>query len=336
MVSSDKMRARRGQFAVLIIRWQRYSGRAQVTTAFLSHRDCLLHDMGAGHPEQPARLQAVEDQLIASGLIDHLMHAEAPLAHRTELVRVHTAPHIDAIENASPATGLVHLDPDTAMNRHSLTAALRAAGAGILATDMVLAGEATNAFCNVRPPGHHACPERAMGFCLFNNVAVAAAHALERHGLERVAIVDFDVHHGNGTEEIFRADRRVLMVSTFQHPFYPYSGVEGRSDRMVNIPLAAYSGGAEFRHAVRQYWLPALDAFRPEMVFISAGFDAHRDDDMAMLRLVEADYAWVTTTVKEVAKRHARGRIVSLLEGGYELHALGRSAMNHIKALSDL
>lgn len=307
-----------------------------VTTALVSHPDCLSHEMGTGHPEQPARLQAVEDQLIASGLMDHLAHFEAPLVRGSELERVHTRQYVDAMAQAVPTSGLVHLDPDTAMNRHSLTAARRAAGAGVLATDLVIAGEADNAFCNVRPPGHHAGPGRAMGFCLFNNIAVAAAHALDRHGLERVAIVDFDVHHGNGTEEIFHADRRVMMVSTFQHPFYPYSGLEGRSDRMVNIPLAAYSAGPAFRQAVEQHWLPALESFRPEMIFVSAGFDAHRDDDMAMLQLVEADYAWVTGRVKQIAERHARGRIVSMLEGGYELHALGRSVMHHIKVLSEL
>lgn len=307
-----------------------------MTTAFITHADCLLHDMGTHHPEQPARLRAVEDQLIASGLFGHLRLAEAPLAGREHLERVHAPAYIDAIEAAAPEKGIVHLDPDTAMNPHTLTAALRAAGAAVLATDMVIRGEVANAFCNIRPPGHHAERRRAMGFCLFNNVAVAAAHALERHGLQRVAIVDFDVHHGNGTEDIFRDDPRVLMVSTFQHPFYPYSGIAGRSERMVNIPLAAYSAGREFRAAVEQYWLPALEAFKPEMLFVSAGFDAHRDDNMAMLDLVEADYAWVTGRIKAVADRHARGRIVSVLEGGYELHALGRSVMAHLKVLGDL
>lgn len=289
--------------------------------------------MGAGHPESPARLRAVEDQLIASGLINFLIHREAPLAAREHLERAHYARHVDAIERAAPESGLVHLDPDTAMNPHTLNAALRAAGAAVLATDMVIGGEAETAFCSVRPPGHHAERGRAMGFCVFNNVAIAAAHALEQYNLARVAIVDFDVHHGNGTENIFSADERVLMVSTFQHPFYPYSGIEGRSERMVNIPLAAYSAGKEFRAAVEEHWLPALARFRPEMLFISAGFDAHRDDDMAMLRLVEADYAWVTQQIKTVAHQHARGRIVSLLEGGYELHALGRSVAIHIKTL---
>jgi acetoin utilization deacetylase AcuC-like enzyme len=201
---------------------------------------------------------------------------------------------------------------------------------------MVMAGEVGNAFCNVRPPGHHAERGRAMGFCIFNSVAVAAAHALEHHGLKRIAIVDFDVHHGNGTEEIFRDDPRVMMVSTFQHPFYPYSGTEGRSTRMVNIPLAARSGGREFRAAVEEYWLPALAAFKPQMLFVSAGFDAHREDDMANMQLVDADYAWVTQQIKAVADRDANGRIVSLLEGGYNLSALGRSAAVHLKALGGL
>jgi acetoin utilization deacetylase AcuC-like enzyme len=307
-----------------------------VTIAFLSHADCLLHDVGAAHPECPARLRAIEDQLIASGLINYLQHVEAPFASRIQLERVHAPNYISELERSAPAKGLVHLDPDTAMTPHTVKAAKRAAGAAALATDMVIKGEAETAFCSVRPPGHHAERARAMGFCLFNNVAVAAAHALEVHGLKRVAIVDFDVHHGNGTEGIFRDDPRVLMVSTFQHPFYPYSGIEGRSERMVNIPLAAYSGGKVFRDAVQRHWLPALDAFRPEMLFVSAGFDAHRDDDMAMLDLVEADYAWVTERIKEAARRTAGGRIVSVLEGGYELHALGRSVATHLKVLGDL
>ena len=307
-----------------------------MTTAFITHRDCLLHDMGAHHPECPARLSAITDQLIASGLITHLQQLDAPKATREQIERVHESGYVDAIEEASPSHGIVHLDPDTAMNPHTLDAALRAAGAGVLATDQVIGGEAQSAFCAVRPPGHHAERDRAMGFCVINNVAVAAAHALEHHGLQRVAIVDFDVHHGNGTEEIFRDDERVLMVSTFQHPFYPYSGTEGRSARMVNIPLAAYSGGKEFRAAVETYWLPALEAFEPQMLFVSAGFDAHREDELAMLNFVEADYAWVTEKLKAVADKHAGGRIVSLLEGGYSLSALGRSAAVHVKVLAGL
>jgi acetoin utilization deacetylase AcuC-like enzyme len=292
--------------------------------------------MGAGHPESPARLQAINDQLLASGLGNCLLHVDAPLALREHLERVHDPRYVNAIESSSPRHGSIHLDPDTAMNPHTLNAALRAAGAAVLATDMVIGREAENAFCSIRPPGHHAERARAMGFCIFNNVAIAAAHALEHHQLARVAIVDFDVHHGNGTENIFCDDERVLMVSTFQHPFYPYSGTEGRSERMVNIPLAAGSGGAGFREAVVTHWLPALERFKPEMVFVSAGFDAHRDDDMAMLQLVDADYAWVTQQMKAVADRYAHGRIVSLLEGGYELHALGRCVVAHLRVLSGL
>jgi acetoin utilization deacetylase AcuC-like enzyme len=292
--------------------------------------------MGAQHPECPARLRAVDDQLIASGLINYLRHEEAPQAQRRHLERVHDARFVDAIIAIAPKHGIVHLDPDTAMNAHTLDAALRAAGAVVHATDLVIQGAVRRAFCNVRPPGHHAERARAMGFCVFNNVAAAAAHALAEHGLERVAVVDFDVHHGNGTEDIFRDDSRVLMVSTFQHPFYPYSGIDGRSERMVNIPLAAYTGGAQLREAVNAHWLPALDRFRPQMIFISAGFDAHRDDDMASLAWVEADYAWVTQTICVVSERYCPGRIVSALEGGYVLHALGRSVAAHLKVLSGL
>jgi acetoin utilization deacetylase AcuC-like enzyme len=292
--------------------------------------------MGNWHPESAARLQAIEDQLIASGLINYLDHYEAPFVQRSHLQRVHDAGYLDAVEKAAPISGLVHLDPDTAMGSGTLDAALRAAGAVILATDLVVEGRAETAFCSVRPPGHHAGRDRAMGFCFFNNVAVGAAHALAEHGLERVAIVDFDVHHGNGTEEIFLADERVLMVSTFQHPFYPYSGIAGRSERMVNVPLAAYSSGREFRAAVEEHWLPALERHRPEIIFVSAGFDAHRDDDMAMLGLIDADYAWVTERIKEAAEKSAHGKIVSSLEGGYDLPALGRSVAAHVKVLADL
>ncbi len=294
----------------------------------------MLHDMGSHHPECPARITAIEDYLLASGILEHLADVDAPPATREQLLRVHELNSLDAIEASVPERGLVHLDPDTAMNPHSYHAALRAAGAVIKATDMVMSGEVENAFCNVRPPGHHAERARAMGFCFFNNVAVGAAHALAAHALERVAIVDFDVHHGNGTEDIFRDEPRVVMVSTFQHPFYPYSGVEGRSERMVNIPLAAYSSGFQFREAVEKFWVPALERFQPQMIFISAGFDAHRDDDMASLGLVEADYAWVTERLVAIADELCEGRIVSTLEGGYELGALARSVAVHLRALA--
>ena len=315
--------------------WIGYDGHA-VTTAFITHPDCLRHDMGRGHPEQPARLTAIEDQLIASGVEQFLVRHDAPLATDAQLARVHPAEYVRAIRETAPQRGTVHLDPDTAMNPHSLNAALRAAGAAVLATDLVMQGGAASAFCSVRPPGHHACSARPMGFCIFNNVAVAARHAMRAHGVERVAIVDFDVHHGNGTEEIFSHDAQVLMVSTFQHPFYPYSGTEDPASNMVNVPLAAGAGSKQFREAVSDHWLPALEDFRPELMVFSAGFDAHVEDDMAMLQLKDADYGWVTEQIKEVAQRHARGRMVSMLEGGYALAALGRSVVQHVRVLAGL
>jgi acetoin utilization deacetylase AcuC-like enzyme len=307
-----------------------------MTTAFITHRDCWLHDMGGHHPECPERLSAIQDRLIAAGLDLYLSFYEAPRATFEQLARVHPPEYVESLANMAPERGIVHLDPDTAMSPGTWQAALRAAGAGVLATDLVMAGEVENAFCGVRPPGHHAERAKAMGFCFFNNIAVAAAHALEEHGLARVAVVDFDVHHGNGTEEIFRNDPRVLMVSTFQHPFYPYCGTEHRAPNMINVPVPAGTRGDGFRQVVSDIWLPALTEFEPEAIFVSAGFDAHYEDDMASLGLVEADYAWVTERIKSVAVACAQGRIVSMLEGGYALSALGRSVAAHIKVLADL
>jgi len=304
--------------------------------AFVTHADCLKHEMGAWHPECPERLAAIEDQLIASGIGQFLVRHDAPLATDEQLARVHPLEYVRAIRDAAPQAGTVHLDPDTAMNPFTLQAALRAAGAAVHGTDLVLRGDAEAAFCSVRPPGHHACRARPMGFCIFNNVAVAARHALEAHALQRVAIIDFDVHHGNGTEDIFSNDPRVLMASTFQHPFYPYCGTEDPATNMVNVPLAAGAGSKQFRAAVSDAWLPALDAFRPQLLVISAGFDAHAEDDMAMLALTDRDYAWVTQQVKAVADRHAGGRVVSILEGGYALPALGRSVVQHLRVLAGL
>jgi acetoin utilization deacetylase AcuC-like enzyme len=292
--------------------------------------------MGAHHPECPARIHAIEDQLIASGLFGYLQQHEAPEVTREQLLRVHDATYLDSIKAAAPHQGSVDLDGDTTMNPFTYPAALRAAGAVVMAVDLVMAGKVENAFCNIRPPGHHAEKGRAMGFCLFNNIAVGAAHALAAHGLSRVAIADFDVHHGNGTEHAFHDDPRVMLCSTFQHPFYPYAGADSGNDHIINVPLAAGAGSLEFREAVTNLWLPALEKFQPELLLISAGFDAHREDDMAMLRLVDADYGWVTKQLKGIAERHCHKRIVSTLEGGYELHALGRSAMAHIKELSGL
>jgi acetoin utilization deacetylase AcuC-like enzyme len=309
---------------------------ASKSVAFVSHPDCLKHDMGAHHPERPQRLTAVEEEIAAEGLGEHLARYEAPLATDEQLSRVHPPEYVRAIRDAAPERGTVHLDPDTAMNPFTLKAALRGAGAAALAVDLVLTKQHSSAFCNVRPPGHHACRARPMGFCIFNNVAVAARHALAEHGLERVAIIDFDVHHGNGTEDIFEGDEQVLMASIFQHPFYPYSGTDSPASNMFNVPLAAGSGGRELRKAVTEVWLPALDDFRPELVVFSAGFDAHAEDDLASLRFVDSDYAWVTAQIKAVANKHADGRIVSMLEGGYSLPALGRSAAQHLRVLAGL
>jgi acetoin utilization deacetylase AcuC-like enzyme len=303
------------------------------TTAYITHPSCLQHEMGPDHPECPERLASISDHVIALGLDPYVVRHEATPATREQLSRVHSPAYVEAIEHAAPASGLRYLDPDTALNPHSVRAALHAAGAAVNAVDLVCGGEHQKAFCAVRPPGHHAESRRAMGFCVFNNVAVGAAHALAVHGLSRVAIVDFDVHHGNGTEEMFSDDPRVLMVSTFQYPLYPYSGVDNPAPNMVNIPLSAGSGGAEFRDAVVERWLPALDEQQPELILISAGFDAHREDPLAGLQFTESDYAWVTRELCSVARRHADGRIVSSLEGGYALSALGRSAAAHIREL---
>jgi acetoin utilization deacetylase AcuC-like enzyme len=309
-----------------------------MSTAFYTHADCLRHEMGAWHPESPQRLQAILDQLIACGMHDLLDHREAPLASQDSLALVHTAGAIARVRDNCPSVGdqpgYFPLDADTTLNAYSWRAALRAAGAAIAATDAVLDGAIANAFCAIRPPGHHATPTEAMGFCFFNNVAIAAAHALEVRGLQRVAIIDFDVHHGNGTEVAFRDDPRVLMVSFFQHPFYPYSGTGQTADNMHNLPLPAHSGSEVVRKVVEEVWLPALHQHRPEMIFISAGFDAHRDDEMAQMDLLDVDYAWITQHLMEIAGQYAQGRIVSCLEGGYHLPALARSVVAHIKVLA--
>lgn len=314
------------------------SGKTSVMTitAFITHRDCWQHDMGAHHPECPDRLGAINDRLIASGLDVYLQFHDAPLAEDAQLLRVHPREYVEHVRNSSPAHGIVHLDPDTAMSPGTLQAALRSAGAGCHAIDLVMRGEAQTAFCAIRPPGHHAESAKAMGFCFFNNVAVAARHALEAWELSRVAIIDFDVHHGNGTEQIFAGDSRVLMASIFQHPFYPYCGTENPAPNMCNVPLPAGTRGDEFRMVVTDVWLPRLREFKPEMIFISAGFDAHYEDDMGSLGLVESDYAWVTQQLKELANEYSKGRIVSLLEGGYVLSALARSVVTHVKVLADL
>ncbi len=309
-----------------------------MTTALITHRDCWRHDMGAHHPESPERLDAIQDRLIAAGLDIHLEYHEAPQAEMVQLLRAHARPYIEMLSDSTPKSGIVHLDPDTALSPGTWDAALRAAGAGVLAVDLVMQGKVDNAFCAVRPPGHHAERARAMGFCFFNNIAIAALHGIEAWSLRRVAIVDFDVHHGNGTEHILSGRNDLLMVGSFQHPFYPYSGTEHPAANMLNVPLPAGTRGDGFRQVVSERWLPRLRAFDPELICISAGFDAHREDDMASLGLVEEDYAWVTGELMSLARAsHATaGRIVSMLEGGYALSALGRSVATHIKVLADL
>jgi acetoin utilization deacetylase AcuC-like enzyme len=308
-----------------------------------------LHDMGRSHPEKPERLHAINDRLLASGVLDALQSMDAPAATREQITRAHTHTHLAHVAEcnakaqhlAEQSAGgaqctqaaRVQVDADTSMNQYSFEAALHAAGAAVAATDAVLAGKLENAFCAVRPPGHHATRSQAMGFCLFNNVAIAAKHALDAHLLQRVAIVDFDVHHGNGTEDIASSDPRMLMVGFFQHPFYPYSGDPALASHTQNEAVPAYTRGLDIR-AVFESCLARLEAFRPQMIFISAGFDAHREDDLGQLGLNEQDYAWMTERIMACAKRHAKGRVVSCLEGGYNLNALARSVEAHVRTLA--
>lgn len=301
--------------------------------AYVTHADCLRHEMGASHPECPERLGAIHDQLLIKGLLDYMLVHDAPLATEEQLARAHSPAYVRDIMGMSPAQGYRQVDPDTSMNSHTVTAALRAAGAAVLATELVLSGDAPAAFCCVRPPGHHAERAAAMGFCFFNNVAVGIRHALDVHGLKRIALIDFDVHHGNGSEDVFRGDARVLMCSIFEQGLYPFSGDDAKGPNMVNIGLPSRSGSDRFREAVTTRWMPALEAFAPQLIYVSAGFDGHREDDMGNLALVEADYAWVTTQIMTIAHRHCEGRVISCLEGGYALSALGRSAAAHVRVL---
>ncbi len=302
-------------------------------SAYITHTDCIKHEMGPHHPECPERIGAINDHLLIKGLLDYMQHFDAPLATEAQLERAHSALYVQELAAKSPAEGYAQVDPDTCMNAYTYRAALRSAGAVVLATDLVLGGKAATAFCNVRPPGHHAERAATMGFCFFNNIAVGMRHALDVHGLERVALIDFDVHHGNGSEDIFCDDDRVLMCSIFERGLYPFSGDEPRGPNMINVGLPARCGGDVFRKAVEERWMPALESFRPQMLFISAGFDAHREDDMGNLGFVEADYEWVTKRLMAFANQHCQGRVVSCLEGGYVLSALARSAAAHVKVL---
>ena len=302
-------------------------------TAYITHPACQQHDTGPAHPECAGRLSAIEDRLIVTGLRDVLRYVDAPEVTAEQLLRVHTVEHVETVSAMLPDSGYARLDPDTIVSPHSLVAAYRAAGAVVAGVDLVVAGEIDSAFCAVRPPGHHAESSRAMGFCLFNNVAVGAAHALEAHGIGKVAILDFDVHQGNGTEEIFTDDDRVLFCSTFEHPFYPFTPVPPNNANRVNVTLDAMATGEEFRAAVTDHWLPAIERFQPEMVFVSAGFDGHVADEMSHVSLTEADYRWVTERIVDLASPSASGRIVSTLEGGYELRSLARCVETHVRIL---
>jgi acetoin utilization deacetylase AcuC-like enzyme len=300
--------------------------------AIISHPDCLLHNMGE-HLENPERIRVTQKALENADFSADLNHHEAPLVTREQLLLVHSEAYINHIYDSVPSQGFISLDPDTWMNQHSLKAALRAAGAGVQAVDLVLGKAADAAFCNVRPPGHHAEKSKAMGFCFFNNIAIAAAHALETHKLRRVAIIDFDVHHGNGTQDIFYNDNRVLFCSSFQHPFYPYSGSNKTNSNIINIPLNAGTNGAVFRQKIQELWLKPLLDFQPDLILFSAGFDAHEEESLANLALIDEDYHWITQEIKKVADKVCKGRMVSMLEGGYALKVLGRCVVQHVQGM---
>ena len=306
-----------------------------MTTAYISHPDFMKHEMGRHHPECPERIQAIEDQLIQSRLDGHLKRIDPPLATEADITRVHSEDHLAFIKSKAPTSGYAMIDGDTIMNTATWNVSLRAAGAAIAAVDAVMKGEVNNAFCAIRPPGHHAEPHCSMGFCVFNTIAIATRYALEQYDLDRVAVIDFDVHHGNGTEAAFIDDPHVLMCSFFQHPFYPYSGLEG-GDNMVNIPLPANTSGKVVREMISKIWIPRLQEFKPQLIMISAGFDAHREDDLGQMGLVEDDYVWITQQLMNVANQTCEGKIVSCLEGGYNLSALGRSVAAHLKTLAEL
>ena len=290
-----------------------------------------LHQMGAHHPECPERLDAIQNRFISSRLDSVLLYFDAQEATREQLLAAHNAAYIDQVHALSPSEGLAWLDGDTAMNPHSLNAALLSAGAATQAVDLVMEGRVKQVFCMARPPGHHAERGRGMGFCIFNNVAIGAYHAINHWGLERVAIVDFDVHHGNGTEDIVAGDDRILFCSSFQHPYYPGSGADSNVANIINIPLPRLTDGAAFRDAVSERCIERIEDFAPQLIIISAGFDGHRDDDMAHFNLVEADYAWITRQLFQLATISGEARVVSCLEGGYELHALARSVEAHLR-----
>lgn len=297
-----------------------------------SHEDCMLHEMGKGHPESPLRISLIKKALMKAPFAQSLVWKEAPLVEKSHLLRVHGADYIEQIFSLSPKRGYVSLDPDTMMNPYTLQAARRAAGAVVASVDAVFNGETSRAFCMVRPPGHHAEKNKAMGFCFFNNVAVGVAHALEKYGCSRIAIVDFDLHHGNGTDDIFFAEPRVIFWSSFQYPFYPGVSLSHTRPNLILSPLAAGCGSEDFRKVVTNTLLPLLEQSKPECIFFSAGFDAHFSDPLGNLRLQNEDYAFITQEVVKIAQKYASSRIISVLEGGYHL-SLGEAAAAHVGAL---
>jgi len=304
-------------------------------TLFITHPACLNHLTPPGHPERPDRLRAIE-RAFADDRFQRLVRAEAPAADLDTIALCHPMAYVTAIRDASPKNGMVQIDADTSMSPGSFEAALRAAGGGAHAVDEVIAGRASNAFVATRPPGHHTETARPMGFCLFNNAAIAARYAQKRHGIDRAAIVDFDVHHGNGSQDIFWSDKTVMYCSTHQMPLYPGTGARserGAHDTVVNAPLSPGDGGDQFREAFESTILPRLRNFQPELIVISAGFDAHQRDPLANLNLLEADFLWATQKIMEVAQASANGRVVSMLEGGYDLEGLANSATAHVSAL---
>jgi len=304
-----------------------------MSVAVISHHKCNEHNMGDHHPETPLRIGAIQDQLLSSGLDYVVKQFDATPIERNIIELAHDKKYVDYIFDNAPTEGTFSIDDDTKMTPCTLPAALLSAGAAINAVDKIMANEIKSAFCATRPPGHHAERDKGMGFCFFNNIAIAALYAQKKYGLKRVAIVDFDVHHGNGTENIIKDKKGILFCSTYQYPFYPFEMKESDTPPIINTPLAATTRSAEFRQAIRDHWLPALDKFKPQMIFISAGFDAHIEDDMSQVSLTEADYQWVTDEVKYIADMYAEGRIVSTLEGGYSLSALGRSVVAHLNGL---
>jgi acetoin utilization deacetylase AcuC-like enzyme len=304
-------------------------------TAFISHPDTLLHVMDGNHPESPARISVIKNAVMNAEVKESLDFYDAPSAKTKDLERVHDPLYVKHIHTVAPKAGLISLDADTAMGPMSLSAVLHASGALLKATDLVMQQKVNNAFCCIRPPGHHAGRANSAGFCIFNHVAVGIAYALEKYKLKRIAIIDFDVHHGDGTEDIFKDNPNVMLCSTFQHPYYPHRGADSANDRMINVPLPAKSNGQIFRQVFESKFQPALEAFQPEIIYISAGFDAHINDPLANLALTVEDYIWMTQYIKKIATKCCNNRIISSLEGGYHLPSLQGAALAHITALAE-